>query len=95
MPQFHEEVGLAEAVRDLARAGGFAMPALHRTDDFISAAVLAAAGRGVVLAPPRSSTSRSTASPSAPWPIMPPPSNWRCSAATTPAARVIEKALAL
>lgn len=51
MPQFHEEVGLAEAVRDLARAGGFAMPALHRTDDFISAAVLAAAGRGVVLAP--------------------------------------------
>ncbi|KAJ8138371.1 hypothetical protein OY671_008416, partial [Metschnikowia pulcherrima] len=32
-------------------AGGLAMTALDRTDDFISAAVLAAAGRGVVLAP--------------------------------------------
>lgn len=50
-PQFHEEVGLAETVRDLARAGGLPAPIIRRTGDFITAAALAAAGEGVILAP--------------------------------------------
>lgn len=50
-PQFHEKVGLADEVHQLARAGGLADPDIRRTDDFITAAALAAAGCGVILAP--------------------------------------------
>ena len=50
-PQFHEEVGLAQTVRDLARSGGLPEPTIRRTGDFITAASLAAAGQGVILAP--------------------------------------------
>lgn len=50
-PQFHEEAGLAQTVRDLARAGGLPEPAIRATGDFITAASLAAAGQGVILAP--------------------------------------------
>jgi DNA-binding transcriptional LysR family regulator len=50
-PQFHEEVGLAQMVRDLARTGGLPEPAIRATGDFITAASLAAAGQGVILAP--------------------------------------------
>lgn len=51
VPQFHEETGLINAIADLCRRGGFAMPPVISTRDFISAASIAAAGTGVVLAP--------------------------------------------
>ncbi len=51
LPQFNERVGLVETVERLAAASGFAMPGIVRTSDFISAASMAAAGYGVVLAP--------------------------------------------
>ena len=51
VPQFHEEVGLINAISDLSRQGGFPMPTVVSTRDFISAACMAAAGAGVVLAP--------------------------------------------
>lgn len=51
VPQFHEQVGLIDSLRSLARAGGFAMPLIRRTADFVTAACLAAAGDGIVLAP--------------------------------------------
>lgn len=51
IPQFHEQVGLIDSIRKLARAGGFATPATIQTSDFISAASMAAAGMGVILAP--------------------------------------------
>lgn len=51
IPQFHESVGLIDSIRSLAGVGGFAMPAILRTGDFVTAALLAAAGKGVVLAP--------------------------------------------
>lgn len=51
IPQFHEQVGLIDSIRKLARAGGFPMPAIMQTSDFITAASMAAAGMGVVLAP--------------------------------------------
>lgn len=51
VPQFHEQVGLLDAVRALADNRGMAMPALKMTDDFITAAALAGAGAGIVLAP--------------------------------------------
>lgn len=51
MPQFHEEVGLIETVRAIAQQSGFRMPELIRTDDFVTAAALSAAGLGIVLAP--------------------------------------------
>jgi DNA-binding transcriptional LysR family regulator len=51
MPQFHEEVGLIDTVKAIAEQGGFAVPDLIRTDDFVTAAALSAAGLGIVLAP--------------------------------------------
>lgn len=51
VPQFHEQVGLIDSLRSLAKAGGFALSDPMRTDDFVTAASLAAAGGGVVLAP--------------------------------------------
>ncbi|MCP3732620.1 LysR family transcriptional regulator [Sphingomonas sp. MG17] len=51
LPQFHEQVGLIDSLDEVCRAGGFELSALTRTDDFVTAAALAAAGEGVVLAP--------------------------------------------
>ncbi|ABQ70574.1 transcriptional regulator, LysR family [Rhizorhabdus wittichii RW1] len=51
VPQFHEQVGLIDSIRRLADAGGFPMPRIVRTDDFVTAACLASAGEGLVLAP--------------------------------------------
>lgn len=51
VPQFHEEVGLIDIIRELARAGGFAIPPIIRTADFFTAAGLAAAGVGVATVP--------------------------------------------
>lgn len=51
LPQFHEKVGLIDSLEQLCAAGGFAMPPIIRTDDFVTAAALAAAQEGVVLAP--------------------------------------------
>lgn len=50
-PQFHEEVGLAQTVTALAKAARLPAPLIRRTADFITAASLAAAGQGVILAP--------------------------------------------
>ncbi|MBU0823791.1 LysR family transcriptional regulator [Altererythrobacter marinus] len=51
VPQFREQVGLNDSVRRLAKAGGIVMPEILSTEDFVSAACLAAAGVGLVLAP--------------------------------------------
>lgn len=51
VPQFHEEVGLIDTIRTLAVSGGFELPPIIRTGDFVTAAVLASAGSGIVLAP--------------------------------------------
>jgi DNA-binding transcriptional LysR family regulator len=51
VPQFHEEVGLIDIIRDLARMGHFAIPDIIPTRDFISAAGFAAAGMGVAVVP--------------------------------------------
>jgi DNA-binding transcriptional LysR family regulator len=51
VPQFHEEVGLIDSIRRVAKAGGFAMPPIIRTGDFVTAACLASTGQGIVLAP--------------------------------------------
>lgn len=51
VPQFHEQVGLIDSIRRLAKVGKFEMPQIVRTDDFVTAVCLAAAGEGVVLAP--------------------------------------------
>lgn len=51
VPQFHEEVGLIDSIRQLSIAGRFEIRDLVRTGDFVTAACLAAAGAGVVLAP--------------------------------------------
>lgn len=51
VPQFRETVGLIEHIRALARRGGFPELKTIQTPDYVSAASLAAAGLGVVLAP--------------------------------------------
>ena len=51
VPQFQEQVGLIESIRRLSDAGGFDMPEIIQTQDFVTAACLAATGVGVVLAP--------------------------------------------
>jgi DNA-binding transcriptional LysR family regulator len=51
LPQFHEQVGLIDDLAELCRFGGFEFPPLTRTEDFVTAAALAAAGDGIVLAP--------------------------------------------
>lgn len=51
IPQFHEQVGLVDNLRRLAVAGGFELPGMIRTADFVTAACLAASRYGVVLAP--------------------------------------------
>ncbi|WP_333605232.1 LysR substrate-binding domain-containing protein [Novosphingobium sp.] len=51
VPQFHEEVGLIDIIRGIARAGRFEMPDIIRTTDFITAAGLAAAGVGIAAVP--------------------------------------------
>lgn len=51
VPQFQETVGLIEHVHALARAGGFPRPHTIATPDYITAASLAAAGIGLILAP--------------------------------------------
>jgi DNA-binding transcriptional LysR family regulator len=51
IPQFHEEVGLIDIVKGVAKAGGASVPEIVRTADFITAAGLAAAGMGLVVAP--------------------------------------------
>lgn len=51
VPQFQESVGLIEHVRALAKKGGFLPVRTIETPDYISAASLAAAGLGLILAP--------------------------------------------
>ncbi|MCW0200078.1 LysR family transcriptional regulator [Sphingopyxis sp.] len=51
VPQFKESVGLIEHVRALAKKGGFPAANTIETPDYISAASLAAAGLGLILAP--------------------------------------------
>ncbi|MFM6832534.1 MAG: LysR substrate-binding domain-containing protein [Novosphingobium sp.] len=51
IPQFREKVGLAENLHRLCLAGGFSATDIVRTADFVTAAVLAASGHGIVLAP--------------------------------------------
>lgn len=51
VPQFQESVGLIEHVRALAKKGGFFPVRTIETPDYISAASLAAAGLGLILAP--------------------------------------------
>lgn len=51
VPQFKESVGLIEHVRALAKKGGFPIASTIETPDYISAASLAAAGLGLILAP--------------------------------------------
>ena len=51
VPQFGESVGLVEHVLALAKKGGFLPAKMIETPDYISAASLAAAGLGVILAP--------------------------------------------
>lgn len=51
VPQFHEEVGLIDIIKDVAKAGSASVPDIVRTADFITAAGLAAAGVGLVMAP--------------------------------------------
>lgn len=51
VPRFHEEVGLIDSIRLLSRTGDFVIHDLVRTGDLVTAACLAAAGAGVVLAP--------------------------------------------
>ncbi len=51
LPQFNERVGFRENVERLAAVGGSGMPETVHTGDFITAASMAAAGYGVVLAP--------------------------------------------
>ncbi|WP_052117999.1 LysR family transcriptional regulator [Novosphingobium pentaromativorans] len=51
VPQFREDVGLIEHVHNLAKLGGFAQPVVIPTADYITAASMAAAGLGIVLAP--------------------------------------------
>lgn len=51
VPQFHEEVGLIDIIKDVAKAASASVPEIVRTADFITAAGLAAAGMGLVVAP--------------------------------------------
>ena len=51
IPQFHEKIGLVDSVRKLAHDGRFELPPTIRTDDFVTATCLAAAGDGIVLVP--------------------------------------------
>ncbi|MGE0773466.1 MAG: LysR family transcriptional regulator [Sphingomonadaceae bacterium] len=51
VPQFHEQVGLIDSIQRLADAGGFPVPRTLWTDDFVTAACLASADEGIVLAP--------------------------------------------
>lgn len=51
VPQFHEDVGLIDGIRAMARQVGTPIRSIVRARDFISAATLAAAGAGVILAP--------------------------------------------
>lgn len=51
IPQFHEHVGLIDSLKQLSRAGGYELPSLIRTDEFVTAAALAANGDGIALAP--------------------------------------------
>ncbi len=51
VPQFHEAAGFVETVRQIAQVGGFPSPRIIASADFITAASLAAAGVGIVVAP--------------------------------------------
>lgn len=51
IPQFQEQVGFIESLRQLARQGGFAEPPVIPTADFVTAASIASAGDGLVVAP--------------------------------------------
>jgi DNA-binding transcriptional LysR family regulator len=51
LPQFHEQVGLVDTLAALARFGGFEPGQLIRTNDFVTAVSMAAAGQGVALVP--------------------------------------------
>jgi DNA-binding transcriptional LysR family regulator len=51
VPHFHEKVGLIDVVTNLAEAGSMPLPEIIRTVDFITAAGLAVAGMGLVVAP--------------------------------------------
>lgn len=51
IPQFHEEVGLIDAIRWIAAQGGFAVPEPIKTGDFVTAVAFAAAGKGIAVAP--------------------------------------------
>ncbi|HKR17138.1 LysR family transcriptional regulator [Rhizorhapis sp.] len=51
VPQFHEEVGLIDIIRGIAKTAGSPLPPIQRTSDFITAAGLAASGVGIAIAP--------------------------------------------
>lgn len=51
VPQFHEEVGLIDIIRGVARTAGSPLPPIQQTTDFITAAGLAASGTGIAIAP--------------------------------------------
>lgn len=51
VPQFHEEVGLIDVIRGIARIAGAPLPEIQRTSDFITAAGVAASGTGIAIAP--------------------------------------------
>lgn len=51
IPQFQEDVGLVDAVERIATAGRFDSSELLKTDDYATAAALAAASLGIVVAP--------------------------------------------
>lgn len=51
VPQFHEEAGLIDVIKGVAKAASASVPEIVRTADFITAAGLAAAGMGLVVAP--------------------------------------------
>lgn len=51
VPHFHQNVGLIENLSAIARTGGFPMPKVMHTGDFLTATSLAAAGMGVALGP--------------------------------------------
>lgn len=51
VPQFHEDVGIIDVIREIASMASAPLPALHKTSDFIAAAGLAASATGIAVTP--------------------------------------------
>jgi len=51
VPQFHEEVGLIDVIKTIARTGTFVPKPVIKTSDFITSAGLVAAGMGIAAVP--------------------------------------------